>query len=157
MLGVNLGMAIVITMTGSGITGLLIAIPGAAPVITTLAAMYFVYLAYRIATSPPVATNPETGTEPKWYEGTLLSLVNPKGYAAMSAMFSTFTLLSGNTVADALLKATLLMFVIVFVNLSWLFAGVALTRFLQDERTSRNLNIAFASALVLSVLLTVML
>ena len=154
MLGVNLGMAIVIAMTGFGITGLLIAIPGAAPVIATLAAAYFIYLAYRIATSPPVADNPETGTEPRWYEGVLLSLVNPKGYAAMSAMFSTFTLLPADTVADAVLKATLLMLVIVFVNLSWLFAGVALTRFLKNERSSRMLNVVFAATLIVSVLVT---
>jgi len=133
-----------------------LAIPGAAPVIMALAAVYFIYLAYRIAVSPPLQSDALTDTEPKWFEGVLLSLVNPKGYAAMAAMFSTFTLLNSSTMADGLLKAALLMLVIIFVNICWLFAGVAMTRFLQDERSSRLLNIVFAIALLLSVLVTVL-
>lgn len=157
MLGINLGMAIVIAMVGSGVTGFLLTIPGAAPVITAVAAVYFLYLAYRIATSPPLAANANTDAAPKWIEGVLLSLVNPKGYAAMAAMFSTFTLLHSSTAADGLLKFTLLLSVIIVVNLCWLYAGVSMTRLLQDARSSRTLNIVFAIALVLSVVATVLL
>jgi len=154
MLGVNLGMAIVIAMVGSGVTGFLLAIPGAAPVITALAAFYFIYLAYRIATSPVVKDNPDPGSEPKWFEGVLLSLVNPKGYAAMAAMFSTFTLINSSVLADGIAKFILLLVVIIFVNICWLLAGVAMTEWLKDERISRILNILFAIALIISVLIT---
>jgi threonine/homoserine/homoserine lactone efflux protein len=157
MLGVNLGMAIVIAMVGSGVTGFVLTIPGAAPVITGLAALYFLYLAYRIATSPPLTANAKPGAEPKWFEGVLLSLVNPKGYAAMAAMFSTFTLLHSNAVADGALKYCLLLTVIVVVNLCWLCAGVGMTKLMQDPRSSRTLNLVFAFALILSIILTVLL
>lgn len=157
MLGVNLGMAIVIALVGSGVTGFLLAIPGAAQIITTLAALYFIYLAYRIATSPALKNNLEPGAEPKWIEGVMLSLVNPKGYAAMAAMFSTFTLVNSNVLADSATKFAILLLVIIFVNICWLFAGVAMTRWLKDERASRILNIVFAIALIASVLITVLL
>ena len=39
----------------SGLVGLLLAVPGATPVVTVLAAAYFVCLAWRIATAPPLA------------------------------------------------------------------------------------------------------
>jgi threonine/homoserine/homoserine lactone efflux protein len=154
MLGIDVGMAIVIAMVGSGVTGFLLALPMAAPIITVMAALYFVYLAWRIATSPPLGDSAASGTEPRWFEGVLLSLVNPKGYAAMAAMFSTFTLIQHSTLYDGLLKAALLLSVIVFVNVCWLFTGIALTRLMQDQRISRVLNIVFAIALILSVLLT---
>jgi threonine/homoserine/homoserine lactone efflux protein len=34
-----------------------------------------------------------------WFEGTFLSLVNPKAYAAMAALFSGFILVAGDPVA----------------------------------------------------------
>ena len=40
---------------------------------------------------------------------------------------------------------------IVAVNLVWLTVGAAMTRHLQDPRTSRIVNIAFAMLLLLSV------
>jgi len=157
MAGLNLGVAIVILIVGSGISGFLFALPGAAPVITAMAGIYFVYLAYRIATAPPLNSAAEPGSEPKWFEGTFLSLVNPKAYAAMAAMFSSFNLVAGDQLEDTLLKAAVLMSTIIFVNISWLFAGAGLTRFLRNERMSRAINVTFAVLLILSVAVAVLL
>jgi len=151
MVGLNLGVAAVIVIVGSGISGLLFAVPGAAPVVAAAAGLYFCFLAYRIATAPPIGSSAEPGSEPRWFEGTLLSLVNPKAYAAMAAMFSGFNLISGDAMADSLLKAALLMASIIFVNVCWLYAGAGLTRWFRDERTSRGINITFAVLLLLSV------
>ncbi|MHA1165813.1 MAG: LysE family translocator, partial [Alphaproteobacteria bacterium] len=84
MAGLTLGVAAVIVIVGSGISGILFALPGVAPIVTVMAGIYFVFLAYRIATAPPLNSAAEPGSEPKWFEGTILSLVNPKAYAAMA-------------------------------------------------------------------------
>ena len=159
MLGLNLGMLIVIAIVGTGMAGAVLAVPGIAPVVTVLAAAYFLYLAYRIATAPPLRRKDLSAeaTAPRWYEGVGLSLVNPKAYAAMAAMFSGHTLIAGDTLADSLWKATLLMATIFVVNMAWLSIGAAMTAFLQDERASRAVNIIFAVLLLLSVALAVLL
>ena len=123
MIGMNFGMALVIAMMGSGISTLVFALPGVAPVVTALAAAYFLYLAYRIATAPPVSEDGKPGREPRWYEGTTLSLVNPKAYAAMAALFSGFNLMDGAPFGDGLLKAAVLMATIIAVNFFWLTVG----------------------------------
>ena len=41
--------------------------------------------------------------------------------------------------------------IIAAVNLAWLFAGAALTRFFRDPGTNRAINVAFAVLLVASV------
>ena len=156
-LGLNLGMIGVITIVGSGVSGVLLALPGAAPVIAVLAALYFAYLAYRIATAPPLDGDAAPGTEPRWYEGTLLSLVNPKAYAAMAALFSGFTLVAGAPFADTLTKAALVMATLVCVNVGWLTAGAALTHLLRHPRHARIVNIGFAALLVVSVAATFLL
>ncbi len=156
MVGLNLGMAVVILIVGSGISSLLLAVPGAEPIITVFAGIYFIYLAYRIATAPPLKAAIEAGSEPKWFEGTFLSLVNPKAYAAMAALFSSFILVVGDQLVDGLSKAAVLMSIIIVVNICWLFAGSALTQFLRHERLSRAINITFAVLLIVSVMLTVL-
>ena len=45
----------VMAITASGIVGLLLALPGATPIVIALSSAYFAYLAYRIATAPPLA------------------------------------------------------------------------------------------------------
>lgn len=157
MLGLTLGMAFVIALVGSGVVGLLLLIPGAGPVITLLAAGYFVYLAYRIATAPPLSAGSDGGEPPGWLAAIFVSLANPKAYAAMAAMFSGFVLVVQNAMADAGLKSVLLMAVILTVNIAWLLAGAALTPLFRNARTSRMLNICFAVALLLSVAAAVLL
>ncbi|MCW9033965.1 MAG: LysE family translocator [Rhodospirillales bacterium] len=154
MLGLNLGMAGVILIVGSGVSGFLFALPGAAPVITVIAGLYFIYLAYRIASAPPLKATMKQDSEPKWFEGTFLSLINPKAYAAMAAMFSSFILVAENRVMDSFFKAAVLMLVLIVVNICWLYAGSILTNFLKHDRLSRAINVMFAGLLIISVLIT---
>lgn len=152
MLGMNLGMVVVMAITASGVTGLLLAIPGAAPVLVAGAALYFLYLAWRIATAPPLAQPDSQTRPPSPMAGFLLSLVNPKGYAAMAALFSGFTLVRSQAAVDAGLKIAVLSMVIASVNIAWLLVGSALTRAFRQSRSNRIINIAFAVLLLVSLL-----
>lgn len=154
--GITIGMAAVIAITASGMVGVLMALPGAAPVVTIAAAAYFLYLAYRIATAPPLSEASQRGERPSFVAGALLSLVNPKGYAAMAALFSGFILLRERVTVDALAKAGVLMLIIAAVNLLWLITGAALTRFFREPRTNRIINILFAVLLIASVAFALM-
>lgn len=151
MAGIITGMGVVMAITASGVVGLLLALPGAAPLVTVLAAGYFLYLAWRIATAPPLSEDAGDRRHPRFAAGFLLSLVNPKGYAAMAALYSGFVLVAGSVTVDAAIKWVLLLLVIVSVNLAWLFAGAALTRFFREPRANRIINVTMAAALVLSV------
>jgi threonine/homoserine/homoserine lactone efflux protein len=66
MVGIDFGMVLVMAITASGVTGVLLALPGATPVVATLAALYFVYLAWRIATAPPLTENAGERREPSF-------------------------------------------------------------------------------------------
>lgn len=157
MLGLNLGVAIVILIVGSGISGLLFTMSFVAPFVLGIAAIYFIYLAYKIATAPPLKENDTTANDPKWHQGVIVSLMNPKAYAAMAAMFSSSTLISNNLLIEGLFKGGLLMLVLAFVNFFWLFVGAALTPYFKNARTSRVINIGFAILLLVSVAITILL
>jgi threonine/homoserine/homoserine lactone efflux protein len=151
MAGINIGMVGVMAITASGVAGVLLAIPGAAPVVAGLAALYFVYLAWRIATAPPLSDDAGARRQPSFAAGLLLSMVNPKGYAAMAALFSGFVLVRARPGLDAALKLAVLLAIIVAVNAAWLSAGAALTRFFREPRSNRIINVTFAVLLLASV------
>jgi threonine/homoserine/homoserine lactone efflux protein len=88
---------------------------------------------------------------PTFVGGLLLSLVNPKGYAAMAALFSGFVLVQERLALDIAIKMGVLVFIIAAVNVAWLMAGAALTRFFREPRTNRAINVTFAVLLVASV------
>jgi threonine/homoserine/homoserine lactone efflux protein len=138
-------------ITATGVIGVVLALPGATPAVAAVAAAYILYLAFRIATAPPLAEPTGRDRRPSFAGGLLLSLLNPKGYAAMAALFSGFVLVRERVALDAAVKTAVLLAIITGVNLAWLAAGAALTRHFRDPRTSRAINLAFAILLVASV------
>jgi threonine/homoserine/homoserine lactone efflux protein len=154
--GILLGMVIVMAVVALGLVGMLLAIPGAAPVVAFVAAAYFVWLAWRIATAPPLTETSAERSPPGFVGGFGLSLVNPKGYVAMAALFSGFALLPGRVAVDAGLKIVVLTVVIFAVNVLWLLVGAAMTRLFRDPRTNRIVNVLFAVLLIASVALALL-
>ena len=151
MAGIVIGMVAVMGIAATGVMGVLLAIPAATPVVIAAAAAYFAYLAFRIATAPPLAEGAGTGRRPSFAGGLFLSLVNPKGYAAMAALFSGFVLVRERLELDAALKAIVLLAIMIAVDLAWLSVGAALTRLLREPRANRAINVTFAVLLVASV------
>src|SRR5262245_55316992 len=88
MIGLAVGMLVVMIVVATGVVGMLLTVPGVAPVAAIAAVLYFVYLAWKIATAPPLSERTAMGPAPSAFAGLTLSLVNPKGYAAMLALFA---------------------------------------------------------------------
>ena len=151
MVGQIIGLIAVMGITASGMVGLLLAVPGATPVVLAASAAYFAYLAFRIATAPPLTDNALDHRRPTFPAGLLLSLVNPKGYAAMAALFSGFILIRERIALDAAVKIAVLVVIIVAVDIAWLIAGAAMTALFKDPRMNRIVNVCFAVLLIASV------
>ena len=157
LLGINLGTTCVLIMIALGVTGLILAIPGVAPVLIGLAALYILYLAVKIATAPPLSE--QTGSEqaPRLWNGLALALANPKAYAAIGAVFSSFILIEGQPTTDAALKVAILTGMIFVINSVWLAVGASLAQLFQSPSMSRIINVSFALLLVGSVLYSLVL
>lgn len=151
MAGIIAGMVAVMAITASGTLGVMLAVPGAAPALTALAAAYFLYLAFRIATAPPLSDSIRPARRPGFATGVLLSLVNPKGYAAMAALFSGFVVVHDRLAVDIAAKIAVLTLLITALNLAWLGAGAGLTGLFRQPRANRAINVTFAVLLIASV------
>lgn len=149
--GVLSGSATATLLVATGVTGALWALPGAAPVIQAIGLAYLLYLAYRIATAPVGAATRTRAAG--WLPGFALALANPKVYAAIGAVFSGHTLIADQAAADAAAKTLVLVVLMLLVHVAWWLFGAALAHHMRDPKRGRMLNLVFAAALVLSIIL----
>lgn len=154
--GICAGTTTVLLIVATGVTGVVFAVPGALPVITIAAAAYILYLAWKIATAPPLASRGEAGKAPSFIPGYLLAIANPKAYAAIGAVFSSVTVIEPDLTMDAVVKFVALSILVVIINNTWMLFGAAFARYLSSPRLGRAINITFAVLLVVSVVAAVL-
>ncbi|MDF1736486.1 MAG: LysE family translocator [Minwuia sp.] len=149
--GIILGTAGVLLLVATGVTGAIMAMPALGSVIAIVAACYILYLAWRIATAPPLGQDARAGKRPSLTAGFLLAIANPKAFAAIGAVFSGHQLVTGDVLTDSLVKIVALTPLIAIINCAWLAFGSLIASALRDPRLSRMANICFAILLVISV------
>ncbi|MEQ8586668.1 MAG: LysE family transporter [Thalassobaculaceae bacterium] len=126
--GTLVGNSAVLLMIATGITGLILALPAAIPVLTTVGLAYLLYLAWKIATAPAVRSDGVAGAAPSLDGGFLLSLVNPKAYAAIGAVYASGSIVPGDPILDTALKLAVLTGVNGTGNTTWLALEQITTR-----------------------------
>jgi threonine/homoserine/homoserine lactone efflux protein len=147
--GIILGTTLVLAGVALGVTGALLAVPAARPILIGVAVAYILYLAFHIATAPPLAAGWDAAAAPSLAGGLLLGVANPKAWVAIGAVFVSVRISSAASV-DAGLKTCVLVAMIVIINAGWLAAGASLASILRDPVRSRRANLALAAALILS-------
>ena len=153
VLGLMLGTAAVLLAVASGVIAMLLSLPALGNVLIYASAVYILYLAWRIASAPPLEDQPADVPSPSFAPGFLLALANPKAWFAIAAVFTASTLVAGSGAIDAALKIVVLAIMIVIIHLGWVFAGASLSRFLRDPLISRIANVAFAVVLAATAVL----
>lgn len=153
--GIILGTVAVLLVVATGIMAMLTSVPRLAPVLAVASAAYILYLAYRIATAPPLAADAGEAARPTFTGGLLLAVANPKAYVAIAAVFAGASSSSDSGDIGTWLKLAVLAVMIVAIHAVWLFAGAAFARFLRQPAAARIINLVFAATLVLTTALAV--
>jgi threonine/homoserine/homoserine lactone efflux protein len=144
--GIILGTAVVLAAVATGITAVLLAVPAMRAALIGISIVYILWLAYHVASAPPLARAERTAA-PTLSGGLDLGVANPKAWVAIAAVFASGRL-SDSASVDAVAKVGLLTGMIVVVNAAWLLAGASLSPLLSDPRKARVVNVALAAALV---------
>ena len=149
--GIIAGTFGVLILIATGVTGLILVQPTLVKAITVVAAIYILYLAYRIAGAPVVGESNTKSRPPLFYSGFILAIANPKAFAAIGAVYSSSLILPHDLMLDAFAKISALSIVIIIVNSGWLIFGSALSPMLRNPKTGRIANVIFAIMLIASV------
>jgi threonine/homoserine/homoserine lactone efflux protein len=155
LVGIIAGTTIVLVAVATGITAALLAVPAIGPILIGISAAYILWLAYHIATAPPLARQTAASGAPSLAGGTFLGVTNPKAWVAIAAVFASGHL-AGGTTADAAAKVAVLIGMILVINTTWLIAGTSLAPLLRDPRRAHLVNGSLAVALVGATALAVL-
>jgi threonine/homoserine/homoserine lactone efflux protein len=155
LVGIIVGTTIVLVAVGSGITATLLAVPALRPVLIAISVAYILWLAYHVATAPPLAAQSATSSAPTLAGGALLGVANPKAWVAIGAVFAGNHLATSAT-GDAGVKIAILTVMIVVINAAWLLVGASFAPLLRDVKRARVINATLAVALVGSSALAVL-
>jgi threonine/homoserine/homoserine lactone efflux protein len=144
--GIVVGTFVVLLAVATGITAALLAAPALGSVLIATSIAYILWLAYHVATAPPLSSQSAT-TPPSLAGGAILGVANPKAWVAIAAVFASARL-SSHATADGASKVALLGAMIVLINSVWLLAGSSLAPLLRNPRRARVVNITLAVTLV---------
>jgi threonine/homoserine/homoserine lactone efflux protein len=147
--GIIAGTAVVLVLVAAGLTGALLAVPGVRPLFLAVAAAYILYLAYHIATAPPLRAADRGAAAPPLRGGLLLAVANPKAWVAIAAVFVSARVATP-TLLDSGIKVAALALMVVVINTAWLMAAAWAAPALRDPARSRRANVGLATALVVS-------
>ena len=153
--GLIVGSALVLVAVATGVTATLLAVPALRSLLIAVAVAYILWLAYHIASAPPLPGQSAAADAPSLAGGTVLGVANPKGWVAMAAVFASARL--GDTaLTDAAAKTAVLVVMIVLIMTAWLIAGASLAPMLREPRRARIINAALAAALVAATAVAVL-
>ena len=147
LLGIIVGTTLVLVAVATGLTGLLLALPAIGTVLIWLSAAYILWLAYHIATAPPLSKPTGASNAFSLRGGALLGIANPKGWVAIAAVFASAHL-ADSPAADAAAKMLVLTVMIIVICATWLVAGRSIAPLLRDPLRARLVNAALAVGLV---------
>ena len=151
LIGVMAGTTGVLLLIATGITAIILAEPVFVRVLSFVAAAYIFYLAWRIATAPIGAGPKASEKAPAFWPGLMVSLPNPKAFAAIGAAFAGHSIVPDSLLSDTVAKVAAIGTVVVIVNVGWLAFGTVFSRVLTHPTHGRIVNILFACLLVVSV------
>jgi len=147
LVGVIVGTTIVLVAVANGFTLALLAVPAIGSILAGISAAYVLWLAYHIATAPPLSKLTGASNAFSLMGGAILGIVNPKAWVAIAAVFASVQLADAPT-NDAAAKIVVLTVTIIVISATWLVAGTSIAPLLRDPRRARLVNAALAAGLV---------
>jgi threonine/homoserine/homoserine lactone efflux protein len=148
LIGIIAGSTIVLIAVATGITAILSAVPAVTSPLIAASAIYILWLAYHVATAPPLSER-AASSNASVAGGLVLGVANPKAWVAIAAVFAGAHLADA-AMLDAVSKTAVLTAMIVVINAAWLVAGASLAQLLRDARRARTVNVLLAVALVVA-------
>lgn len=152
LLGILFGLIIVIFGAAVGLAAVFSTFPGLKLLVQILGAIYIVYVAQKIARAPILkAEGQSLGSIPKFTDGFILNLLNPKAYAAFFALFSQFLLPLDGRVISFVATAAVCFLIAVVVDFAWLLLGHIIRPLFETPKSARIMRVSFAVLMVAAV------
>ncbi|MFK7754076.1 MAG: LysE family translocator [Sedimentitalea sp.] len=149
MLGVALGFVLMVILMGAGLSQVFDRYPITHDVLTLLAVLYLLYLAWKIATAAPSVGRTSTARPFSFLQAAAFQWVNPKAWFMAVTAISVYS--PSQSFAGVLMVAAIFGAVNLPAVSSWTVIGQQMARFLTNPDRLRAFNWTMAGLLVASL------
>lgn len=151
--GILLGLLCAMAGGVFGVAAIFVQWPEARWIVQLLGAAYLTYIAIRIATAPILASDmADTHDMPRFRDGFILNLLNPKAYAAFFVLFSQFLVPFDDLQLSYIATALIIFVVAVVVDTIWLAIGSGIRTIFTHPRSARATRVLFGVSIVAATL-----
>jgi threonine/homoserine/homoserine lactone efflux protein len=151
MTGITLGFGAMAVAAGLGLAGLVHAEPRVHTVLKYAGAIYFLYLAWRIARAD--AGSAAGRAKPiGLIEAALFTWMNPKAWVSVLGAVAAYTTVGGDVLRETLVIACVLAAFCLLSCVIWAGFGTAIGRYIAKSRARMAFNWSMAGLLVLSLI-----
>ena len=147
-----IGLILVLAFASFGVVTLFDKFPSLESTLQLLGGIYICYLALKIATSPIIANQQLHNHVPKFRDGLILSMLNPKAYAAFLAIVSQFLLPITPAFLGIIVTALICLIFTAMIDFGWLWLGTLITPVMNNPIQGRILRSLFSVLMVFAVL-----
>lgn len=152
LIGILSGLAVAISLGSAGLALLFESVPSSRFVVQICGALYICYVAFKIATAPILTAHDSTNeSTPRFRDGFILNLLNPKAYVAFLALFSQFLLPFSSSLLRTITTALVAFGVAIVVDTIWLAMGSMLRPVFESPKFARPTRIIFGVLMVVAV------
>lgn len=151
--GIVTGLTVCAVLSAMGLASLLAMVPNFAKALNILAAGYFAYLAWTIATARPAKETIKTSLTFNLLHGIVLGLMNPKGYVVFFTLFGTYSIAPHSPATDMSIKIGVIFFTLVLVCTAWMALGMFWGRSKVLKTGERTINLVLASFVMVTATL----
>lgn len=150
-LGISLGFMVLVLAVGFGLGEVFKAWPPAYTALRFAGAAYLLYLAWKIATSGPMANDaPGTRKPVSFFGAAAFQWVNPKAWVMAIGAITTYTPAQGYVTNVIVIAALFALVNLPSVGI-WVMFGSALRNLLRNPRWLTLFNLLMAALLVISL------
>jgi threonine/homoserine/homoserine lactone efflux protein len=152
VLGVAFGFPFMIGIVGLGLGKVFESYPIIYSTLKYVGSAYMLWLAWKIAKSTPSEANAAEKPPMSFMQGALFQWINPKAWVMAVTATSAYTLASDYHRGLAVVVTTFVLMGLTSAS-GWALFGAGLRDLMNDPRYFRQINIALAIALVVSIAL----
>ncbi|AFP32767.1 Cysteine/O-acetylserine efflux protein [Marinobacter sp. BSs20148] len=150
--GINIGFPLMLMAVGLGAGDIFRQYPRLQDGLKVIGAVYLLYLAYRIASTPVVNMDDPSGKPLGFTAAALFQWVNPKAWVMAVGAVLAFTSTLGPFSVQVVLIALLFFLFGSPCSLIWVFFGQYLRRFLNRPSCLKAFNITMSLVLLISLI-----
>lgn len=149
VIGLAIGNNLVALAVITGLAAIILATPLIRNILLFASTAYLIYLALRIAFSGSKVGFINAQVEPKYKEGIILQLINPKAYAVNTFIFTGFPIYDESYLIEAFLKLLIYNIIWFPLHLLWVWFGVSIRKLDLPTQTQRVINFVMAGSLLI--------